>query len=76
MYYSNGMLTVRLDPELEARLDKLAKATRRPKSHYVKEALRQYFEDREDYLHAVAVLERKESRIGLKALRKELGLDN
>jgi RHH-type rel operon transcriptional repressor/antitoxin RelB len=70
------MLTVRLDPETEKRLDKLAKATRRSKSHYVKEALRQYLEDREDYLLAVAVLERKEPRIGLKALRKELGLDD
>jgi predicted DNA-binding protein len=32
------MLTIRLDPELEERLSKLAKATGRTKSHYVREA--------------------------------------
>ncbi|HEX6957758.1 MAG TPA: ribbon-helix-helix domain-containing protein [Ferrovibrio sp.] len=68
------MLTVRPDPETEARLEKLAQATRRSKSHYVKQALRQYLEDREDYLHAVAALERKEPRVSLKKLRKEFGL--
>jgi RHH-type transcriptional regulator, rel operon repressor / antitoxin RelB len=44
------MLRIRLEPDLEERLDSLAKETRRSKSYYAREAIRQYLEDREDYL--------------------------
>jgi RHH-type rel operon transcriptional repressor/antitoxin RelB len=69
------MLGIRLEPELEKRLDRLAKETGRTKSYYAKLAIRRYLEDREDYLLGIAALERKEPRISLNDLERELGLD-
>jgi RHH-type rel operon transcriptional repressor/antitoxin RelB len=48
------MLGIRLDPELEKRLERLAKETGRSKRYYAKLAIRQYLEDREDYLLGIA----------------------
>ncbi|MBX3453525.1 ribbon-helix-helix domain-containing protein [Ferrovibrio sp.] len=70
------MLTVRIKPETERRLEALARATKRSKSHFVERAIQQYLEDREDIALAKAVLARREPRIGIKALRKKLGLDH
>jgi predicted DNA-binding protein len=56
------MLAVRLSPEIEARLEKLAKATGRTKSYYVKEALVRYLGEREQTLLALARLEGGERR--------------
>lgn len=47
------MLTVRLSKELEKRLEKLAKTTRRSKSFLVKEALLHQLEDVEDFYLAL-----------------------
>ena len=69
------MLAVRLDPQMEAELDRLATATARRKSFYVKEALAAYLEDRADYLLALAALERDEPRTRLADVRRELGLE-
>ncbi|HEX3661579.1 MAG TPA: DUF6290 family protein [Acidobacteriaceae bacterium] len=69
------MLGVRLDPELEKRLEKLAKKTGRTKSYYAKEAIRQYVEDREDYLLAVEISKRNEQTFSLEEVRRKLGLD-
>lgn len=69
------MLGIRLEPELESRLERLAKETGRSKSYYAKLAIRQFLEDREDYLLGVAALERNEPRISLQDLERELGLD-
>lgn len=69
------MLGIRLEPELEKRLDRLAKETGRTKSYYAKLAIRQYLEDREDYLLGIAALERKEPRVSLEDVERELGLD-
>ncbi len=68
------MLGIRLDPELETRLEKLAKKTGRSKSYYAREAIRQFLEDREDYLLGVAILEKKNPRISLEDLEKKLDL--
>ncbi|MBX3142530.1 MAG: ribbon-helix-helix protein, CopG family [Trueperaceae bacterium] len=68
------MLTVRLDPDLEAQLNELSETTGRSKSHYVRQALQEFLEDREDYLLAIAALERNEPTVGLEELRRELGL--
>lgn len=68
------MLGIRLDPALERRLERLAKRTGRSKSHYAREAIRQYLEDREDYLLGLSVLERDEPTISLKELERRLGL--
>lgn len=69
------MLGIRLDPELEAKLESLARETGRSKSYYARLAIRQFLEDREDYLKAIAVLERKEPTITLDELERRLGLD-
>lgn len=72
------MLGLRLEPELEQRLESLAKATGRTKSYYAREAIEQFLEDREDYLKGISVLERlergEESTITLKELDERLEL--
>ena len=70
------MLGVRLEPEMEKRLERLAKKTGRTKSYYAKEAIRQYIEDREDSLLADEILSRNEPTFTLEEVRRELGLDN
>jgi len=42
------MLAQRLPPEIESRLDALAKRTGRSKSYYAREAIVEYLDDRED----------------------------
>jgi RHH-type rel operon transcriptional repressor/antitoxin RelB len=42
------MLAIRLPPEVEARLDSLAKSTGRTKTFYVREAIIEHLEDLED----------------------------
>ena len=70
------MLGIRLEPELEDRLTNLAKQTGRSKSHYAREAIRQFLEDREDYLLGLAALEKKGPRVSLADLERELDLGN
>ncbi|MBC8494439.1 MAG: ribbon-helix-helix protein, CopG family [bacterium] len=43
------MLSVRLNEEMQSKLDGLADATKRPKSFFVKEALENYLDDMVDY---------------------------
>ncbi|MGD0180263.1 MAG: ribbon-helix-helix domain-containing protein [Terriglobales bacterium] len=69
------MLTVRLPPKLEARLDKLAKRTGRPKSYYAKQAIAEFLDEQEDYLIAVSRLEDELPSIPLSKVVKRLGLD-
>lgn len=68
------MLTVRLDPELEARLSELAEATGKSKSHYARQAIEEFLADSAEYLLAIASLENSETTIGIDDLRRELGL--
>lgn len=46
------MLTVRLDDEMEGFLKALSEQTQRPKSFFVKQALKNYQEDMQDWLEA------------------------
>ena len=69
------MLTVRLPPKLETRLNKLAKRTGRPKSYFAKKALESFLDEQEDYLIAVSRLENKRPSIPLEEVIKRLGLD-
>jgi RHH-type rel operon transcriptional repressor/antitoxin RelB len=69
------MLSVRLSPELETRLSKLAKRTGRPKSHYVQRAIAEFLDEQEDYLIAVSRLEDDLPAIPLSKVVKQLGLD-
>lgn len=50
------MLTVRLPETIERRLDRLARATGRTKSFYVREALLRYLDEVEDTLEAEKTL--------------------
>ena len=68
------MLSVRLSPDQESALEKLAEQTGRSKSYYVKQALDEFLEDRADYLVALAAIERDERRFSASEVRRELGL--
>ena len=68
------MFAIRIGQELESKLEKLARKTGRSKSYYAREAIRQFLEDREDYLLGLAVLERNELTVSLKDLERRLGL--
>ena len=72
--------SIRLDPEIERRLDFLASSTGRSKAYYLREIIEQGIEDMEDYYLAAEVLERvrKEQEAvhsGAK-VRAALGLDD
>jgi len=69
------MLTVRLSPKLEARLNRLAKRTGRPKAYYAKRAIAEFLDEQEDYSIAVARLEENLPAIPLAEAAKRLGLD-
>ena len=69
------MLAVRLDPTMDEKLSRLAQETGRSKSYYVKQAISDFLEEREDYLLALAVLERGETKRPLSEVRRDLGLE-
>jgi RHH-type rel operon transcriptional repressor/antitoxin RelB len=68
------VVTLRVPLELDARLEALEKETGRTKSSYIQEAIEEFLEEREDYLLAVAALERNEPTISLAELEKKLGV--
>lgn len=74
------MLTVRLPSDIEERLNALAKATHRPKSFYVREALERALEDIEDiYLAETAYeafLKSGKPAIPLEDVERRLGLED
>ena len=70
------MLGVRLEPDLEKRLDALARKTGRTKSYYAREAIREYVEDREDYELAVAASRNAVPHISLEELIRKYGLED
>ena len=69
------MVSVRLDDELESKLNTIAKLTNRSKSFFIKEALREYLEDIEDILEDKERLsDPKRETISLEKLKKELNV--
>jgi RHH-type rel operon transcriptional repressor/antitoxin RelB len=73
--YSNrspAMLALRLPPEIEQRLDALAKKTGRSKSFYAREAILRQIEDIEDTYLARRRLKRGGSRVTLESLERDL----
>jgi RHH-type rel operon transcriptional repressor/antitoxin RelB len=69
------MLSVRLDSTTEKFLETLANETHRSKSFFVKEALKNYMEDMEDYYEAqVRSKDEKRHLISVEELEKSLGL--
>ena len=66
------MLALRLPPEIEQRLDALAKKTGRSKSYYAREAIVRQIEDIEDYYLARRRLGRGGARVTLESLERDL----
>jgi len=68
------MLSLRLDPDVERRLDALARITGRTKTFYVRELIEENLEDLEDRYIAEARLEKRRPALTSRQVRKELGL--
>jgi RHH-type rel operon transcriptional repressor/antitoxin RelB len=66
------MLALRLPPEIEARLDALAKKAGRTKSFYAREAIVRQIEDIEDDYLARRRLARGGLRVTLESLERQL----
>ena len=70
--------SIRLDPEIEQRLDHLAAQTGRTKAYYLRELVTNGLEDLEDYYLAAATMERirkgKERVFTLEEVERDLGL--
>ena len=72
------MLAVRLEKDLEERLERLAAKTGRTKTFYAREAIEAHLDDLEDFYLAQERLAdfRSEDAIPLARLTAELGLDD
>ena len=72
------MLAVRLDGEIERRLERLAAKTGRTKTFYAREAIEAHLDDLEDFYLAEERLRdfRSEDAIPMEQLKAELGLEN
>jgi RHH-type rel operon transcriptional repressor/antitoxin RelB len=68
------MLAIRLTPEIEKRLDALAKKTGRSKTYYARQAIQEYLDDLEDYYLALARVEKNLPGLSLEEVEKRLGL--
>jgi RHH-type rel operon transcriptional repressor/antitoxin RelB len=66
------MLALRLPPEIEQRLDALAKKTGRSKSYYAREAILRHIEDIEDSYLARRRRQLGGSRVTLESLERDL----
>ena len=73
-------VSIRLDPEIEQRLDQLASQTGRAKSYYLRELIEGGLDDLEDFYLADATMERvrkgTEKVLTSTEVRKDLGLDH
>ncbi len=74
------MLAIRLSPEIEKRLNRLAKSTGRTKTFYVREAILEHLDDLEDIYLAERILERvrrgEEKTYTLKEMMREYGVED
>lgn len=73
-------VSIRLDPEIEQRLDHLAAQTGRAKSYYLRELIEGGLDDLEDFYLADATLERvrkgEEAVLDAAEVRKSIALDH
>lgn len=68
------MLAIRLDPQIEERLEALAKKTGRTKTFYAREAILEHLEDLEDYYLAVETIQEPGRVYSAEEAKRELGL--
>ncbi len=73
------MLAIRLPPEIEARLERLAKRTGRTKTYYAREAILEHLDDLEDLYTAekryAAVVEGKTRTYTLEDVERDRGVE-
>ena len=73
-------VSLRLDPQIEQRLDHLASQTGRAKSYYLRELIERGLDDLEDFYLADANMERvrkgQETVIDARDVRKSLDLEH
>ncbi len=68
-------LTLRVEDQLDRKLQRLAKETERPKSYFIKKALELYLQEYEDYQIALARRADKDDEIlTMVQMRKALGV--
>jgi RHH-type rel operon transcriptional repressor/antitoxin RelB len=70
------MLSLRLDPDIERRLSKLAKLTGHTKSYFARQLIESNLEDLEDRCLAEARLEKRRPALTSQQVRAELGLEH
>lgn len=68
------MLAIRLNPEIEERLGRLAAKTGRTKTYYAREAIEQHLEDLEDYYLAADAARNPGRSYSADEAKRELGL--
>jgi len=68
------MLAIRLKPELEERLERLAKKTGRTKTFYAREAIEEHLEDMEDYYLAAEAASNIKRVYSSEEIKREVGL--
>jgi RHH-type rel operon transcriptional repressor/antitoxin RelB len=68
------MLAIRLDPEIESRLERLAKKTGRTKTFYAREAILEHLDDLEDIYLATERLKSPGKIYSAEEVKHELGL--
>ena len=67
------MTAVRLPSDIEARLSRLSTLTHRPKSFYIREALKHYLEDMEDiYLSMERITDPNKTFLSTEQVLKDL----
>jgi RHH-type transcriptional regulator, rel operon repressor / antitoxin RelB len=69
-----NVLSIRLDPDIERRLNELAKFTGRTKSYCARELIESNIEDLEDRYLAEARLEKRRAPLTSRRVRKHLSL--
>ncbi len=69
------MLSIRLDPDTERRLEELAARTGRTKSYYAREALLEHLDEMEDRYLAIERLENPAKRWSLEDLEGDTDLE-
>ena len=70
------MASLRLNKELESRLDRLAEITGRTKTFYIRQLIEDHIDELEDRYIAEFRLENPADRLTSKKMRQELGLEN
>jgi RHH-type rel operon transcriptional repressor/antitoxin RelB len=69
-------ITAKIPENLYDRLDHLAIETDRNKSYFIRQAIEDFLEEKEDHLIAIARMANKGKRYSLKEVKEDCGLDN